>query len=257
MFKVETQEMTPAFLECWKAAGIHMGKQVQGGMPSWLKATPYPPFLEHLSFRLDNQNFFVRVQDADDQIEGPGSLQGLLSIADGCKGHACIMPMKKKFFGGWCAELPGWGLIDARTGAPVNPVDLVSDERIEITEWELQDFAVQVVRTQLEKEGFQLMSWQGNPSVDPAIWFVGASKTPEWVVLRAVRYPENEATRPGNWAAIAQGCSSMGTIGHFASVAFASADQPFETGQETPVPLWRGHGVHVRFAGLDLQSDQQ
>ena len=68
------------------------------------------------------------------------------------------MPMKKRFLSGWCAELPGWGLIDARTGAPVNPVDIVSDEKIEITDWELQDFAVQVVRTQLEKESFQLMS---------------------------------------------------------------------------------------------------
>jgi len=30
-----------------------------------------------------------------------------------------------------------------------------------------------VVGTQLEKEGFELMSWQGNPNVDPAIWFIG------------------------------------------------------------------------------------
>jgi hypothetical protein len=29
------------------------------------------------------------------------------------------------------------------------------------------------------------MSWQGNPSVDPSIWFVGDSG-PEWVVVRAV-----------------------------------------------------------------------
>lgn len=251
MYKVETQEMTPDFLECWKAAGIHVDKQVQGGMQSWLKATPYPPFLEHLSFRLGNQNFFVRVQDADGKIEGPGSLQGLLTIADGCNGHACIMPMKRKMFGGWAADHPGWNLVSARTGATVNPVELVSDEKIEITEWELQDFAVQVVRTQLEKEGFKLMSWQGNPSVDPAIWFIGGSKQPEWVVVRAVRYPENEGVRPSNWSVIAAECASMGAIGHFTSVAFASNDQPFEAAGETPVPLWRGHGVHVRFTGLD------
>ena len=96
--------------------------------------------------------------------------------------------MKKKFLGGsWVAERSGWGLVDARTGALVDPAHLVTDEKIEMTEWELQDFAVQVVRTQLEKEVCQLMSWQGNPDVDPAIWFVGESKGPEWVVVRAVR----------------------------------------------------------------------
>ena len=83
------------------------------------------------------------------------------------------MPMKKRMPGGWVAELPGWGLIEARTGRAVNPVDLVSEEKFEITDWELQDFAVEIVVNELKKEGFQLMSWQGNPRVDPTIWFVG------------------------------------------------------------------------------------
>ena len=252
MHNIEMQEMSPEFLKCWQAAGTHLNKQAQGGIQSWLRAHPYPPFLEHLSFRLGNQVFFIRVEDADKRIDGPGSARGLMSIADGCKGHACILPMKKKFLGGaWAAERGGWGLVDARTGATVDPVMLISDQKIEMTDWELQDFAVQVVRDQLEKEGYQLMSWQGNPDVDPAIWFVGQSKRPEWVVVRAVRYPLNHATKPTNWAAIAAGCTHMSDVGHFAQVAFASTDQRFEAEGETPVPLWRGHGVHVRYVGLE------
>lgn len=252
MHNIEMQEMSPEFLKCWQAAGNHLNKQAQGGIQSWLRAHPYPPFLEHLSFRLGNQVFFVRVEDADKRIEGPGSMRGLMSIADGCKGHACIMPMKKKFLGGvWVTERGGWGLVDARTGAAVDPAMLITDQKIEMTDWELQDFAVQVVRDQIEKEGYQVMSWQGNPDVDPAIWFVGKSKRPEWVVVRAVRYPRNQATKPANWAAIAAGCAHMSNVGHFAQVAFASTDQPFEAKGETPVPLWRGHGVHVRYSGLE------
>jgi hypothetical protein len=110
---------------------------------------------------------------------------------------------------------------------------------------------VQVVRSHIEKEGFQLMSWQGNPSVDPAIWFVGESRRPEWVVVRAVRYPEQEAKRPGNWKRIAAGCASTGKIGHFASVAMASVDDPFDTMAGSSVPLWRGYGMHVRYTGLE------
>jgi hypothetical protein len=42
------------------------------------------------------------------------------------------------------------GLVDAQTGRPINPVALVNDELIEMTDWELQDFAVQIVRDQPE-----------------------------------------------------------------------------------------------------------
>jgi hypothetical protein len=95
------------------------------------------------------------------------------------------------------------------------------------------------------------MSWQGNPDVDPAIWFIGKTKRPEWVVVRSATFPASSASRPGNWQAIAAGCSKMSATGHFASVAVVSVDQPFASGDEAPVPLWRGHGMHVRFTGLE------
>jgi hypothetical protein len=120
-----------------------------------------------------------------------------------------------------------------------------------MTDWELQDFAVQVVRMQLEKDGYHLMSWQGNPDVDPAIWFVGESKRPEWIVVRAVRYPLSHAVRPTNWGAIAARYTDLSSAGHFAQVAFVSTEQPFETEGETAVSLWRGYGVHVRYEGLE------
>ncbi|RJP93885.1 MAG: hypothetical protein C4518_05085 [Desulfobacteraceae bacterium] len=252
MYEIEMQAMSPEFLKCWQAAGMHLDKQVQGGIQSWLRADPHPPFLEHLSFRLGNQLFFVRVEDVEGKVEGPGSLRGLHAVADGNRGHACLMPMKKKFFGGgWISEKSGWGLVDAATMKPVEPVSLVTDEKIEMTSWELQDLAVQVVRDYLQKQGYQLMSWQGNPEVNPSIWFVGESKGPEWVVVRAVRYPENQASRPANWQAIAHQYEHKSQMGHFASVAIASTEQPFESENEQAVPLWRGHGMHVRFTGLE------
>jgi hypothetical protein len=42
----------------------------------------------------------------------------------------------------WSPDLPGWGLLDERTGRPVDPVALVTDEKIEMTAWERQDIAV-------------------------------------------------------------------------------------------------------------------
>ena len=154
-----------------RAAGQHIQRQIQGSINSWLKASLIPPFLEHLSFRLGNQLFFVRVEDVEGRLEVPGTREGLLMIARECKGHACIMPMREKA-GTWSPKVPGWGLVDAHTGEAIDPVTLISDEKIEMTDWEVQDFAVQIVRDQLNQTGRELMSWQGNPQVDPSIWFV-------------------------------------------------------------------------------------
>jgi hypothetical protein len=247
MHNIEMQKPSEEFERAWHAAGQHISNHAQGDLKSWLKVDLNPPFLEHLSFRLGNQLFFIRIEDIEGQTHGPGNPQGLFVIADGCKGHPCIMPMRKSG-PQWIPDAPGWGLVDARTGRLVDPPALITQERVEMTNWELQDFAVQVVRDALLKQGRQLMSWQGNPDVDPSLWFVG-NDGPEWVVIRAVRYPELEAALPANMGQVAERCSTMGKQGHFASVSFANMDDPFlpEVGG---MPLWRGHGCRIRYEGL-------
>ena len=147
---------------------------------------------------------------------------------------------------------PGWGLLDARTGKPFNPAGLISDVKIVMTEWELQDMAVQVVRDQLVKEGRKLLSWNGDPRVNPSIWFVGDAG-PQWVVVRAARYPDAEASQPNNCAEIKAHFMKLGHSGYFASVVMASVDDPFDPQAVTNgnfMPLYRGHGMHVKYEGL-------
>ena len=126
MYDIEMHDVSEEFARCWQAAGRHIQMQMQGPFRSWLKATLIPPFLEHLSFRLGNQLFFIRLGDVDGKLEIPGSLEGLQSIADGCKGHACLMPMHRQA-GRWPPDASGWGLLDAQTGGIFDPVALVSD----------------------------------------------------------------------------------------------------------------------------------
>src|SRR5829696_6828077 len=140
MHAIEMHEVSEEFARCWRAAGQHIQKQVQGPINSWLKASLNPPFLEHLSIRLGNQLFFVRVEDVEGRLVVPGTRQGLLIIARECKGHACMMPMKEKART-WTPEVRGWGLVDANTGRAVDPLTF-SDEKIEMSDWEVQDFAV-------------------------------------------------------------------------------------------------------------------
>ena len=72
----------------------------------------------------------------------------------------------------------------------------------------------------------------------------------EWVVIRVVRYSENEAPRPANFATIQQTFEAKGFKGHFASVAFADSRQA-DASNDKPIPLYRGYGMYVAYGGLE------
>lgn len=253
MHRIDTEDHGSEFERCWKAAGKHIQGMAQGPLHSWLKADLNPPFLAHLSFRLGNQLFFIRLEDVDGRLETPGNRSGLAAISSGCNGYACIMPMQL-LSRGWEPAAAGWSLMDANTHKAIDPLACVTDQKIEMTDWELHDFSVQVVKDHLRKSGRSLISWQGNPAVVPSIWFEGDAG-PEWVVVRAARYPSLTAPAPGNWQAISDACAEQGDTGHFASVVVASADDAFDPSGTIPAtPLWRGYGMMVRFAGLDRRT---
>ena len=73
------------------------------------------------------------------------------------------------------------------------------------------------------------------------------NKGPEWVVVRATRYPASDAKRPANWQDIAAQCSALSSTGHLASVRVANAAQN-EWGKV--LPLWKGQALTPSCVGL-------
>ena len=265
MYKVDTPNVSDDFWNCYESAGHHLQSHLLAcesrgeGWWGWIKASLNSPSLEHFSFRVGNQLFFVRVIDVDEKIAIPGNPDGYKIIAKGCNGFACLLPMRNvshslgREIVEWKAEGQGWGLVNPDTKEHIDPLALVSDEKIEMTDWEVHDFAVQVVRDYVtQRLGYELMCSQGDPNVNPSIWFVG-DDGPEWVVVRFARCPEGEASRPNNLTNIIAGCSKLGKKGHFASVCFGNADNPFyPTDKSSALPLWRGHPSHIKFNGIHL-----
>src|SRR5262245_10293198 len=247
MYDIPPETISPDFVEMWSAAGRHLARQAQGPL-GWLKADLYQPLLEHLSFRLGNQLFFIHVEDSEGMVVEPSDLDRLLWVAQGMAGQACTMPMQRTS-GEWRPVLTGWGLQDAQTGSAVDPVALVSDEPILMTDWEVHDFAVQVVRDSLRQDGVEVVQAHSCPSIDPALWIRRRGKL-EWVIVRAVRYPMLDAKLPENWRAIAEACRRRSGIGSFASVALMRADDPVLPDPGSALPLLRGYGMFPRFQGL-------
>lgn len=255
MHQIEMAESSQEFEAMWLAAGRHLSAQIDGGIQSWIRAHLNPPFLEHLSFRHGNQLFFIHVFDVDQRVRSPGSLDGLQRIASSCQGFACLMPMRGgRDTGGWHPVHTGWGLVDMTSHQEVDPVALLTYESIEITDWELHDFAIQVVRDALESQGYEIMSWCPDPNISPSIWFVGDSKGPEWVVVRAARYPQRAASKPAGREKMVMNYRGHPSIGHFASVVIANSRDPFDPTASTNgnfLPIFRGQGAVINFKGLE------
>ena len=116
---------------------------------AWIKHAPrFGPCLDHLSFTLGNQAFFVRMEDADGCIEFPGTREGLECVADDWLGYSCIMPMRRVESAAeedWRPVLRDWGLVSPRTELAVKPPVLLVNDPVPATDWELHDFAVNIV----------------------------------------------------------------------------------------------------------------
>jgi len=248
-YTIEMHEPSEDFAKCWQAAGRHLSNLGDGRI-NWLKADLTPPFLEHLSFRVGNQLFFVHLQDAEGNLQTIGNLNGLSMIARECKGIACLMPMRRTP-NGWKVEVGGWGLIELESGNPLNPIELISNDKIEMTNWEILDFAVQVVREHIQNElEFDIVFSQSNPAVQPSIWFNGKYGL-EWVVVRANTLTLDKLIGECDISAVAKQCADKSNLGNTATVSFANEKQCLSESSDI-LPLIRGHGAQIFFNGLNL-----
>jgi hypothetical protein len=244
-----SQEITEDFNLCWKSAGSHLSKQ--SDTLFWINASLNGLLLEHFSFRMGNQIFFIQIKDVDNNLDCPGQREAFLEKAKSWNAHALIMPMKKVGVQ-WNPIHPNWGLEDAHTGKFVIPPALITDKEIEITDNELHDIAIQVVTNKLIKEGKTINSKQNNPEINPSIFFADEKSKLCWVIVRAERFPRT-ATRPKDIEEITQSPQFVGHSGYFASVTVASAKDHFnpnpKSGHKTPI--LRGEKFNVMIADLE------
>lgn len=252
MYDINNTAPTDEFRLAYAEARRHIGSFQRPGF-EWLKSSPAPPFLDHMSFFLGNQAFYVHLEDLDSMLQLPGNIEGLLRIADGCNGHACRLVMKKRVECGWQPALPGWSLLDAVSGKPIDPPSLVTDEKIELTDWEVNDFAVQLVANYLSEEGKRVTSAVGHPDVYPQIWLEEGDSI-EWVIVGVARHPSALPSPTVEIRDMARHLASKGfKKGYFASIVLANVDDPFDpaaAGNGNYLPLVRGVEAVARYSGL-------
>lgn len=222
-YEIKPFELTAEFEACWLTAGRHLNLRVRDTGASWLRAE-LPPFREHLSFALGNQLFFVQIMDVDAPTNGWFQESRLKSAVNEANGIGCVMPMKCKGEKWEVVEL-GWGLIDWQSKATLNPVDLITDEVIPMTPWEIHDVGVQAVRHHLAKDGWTIASWQTDLNVDPSIFAHKDGNFCGFVVRNSNKGP-NKAERPKNASKIAKQMHERGWGAKFVGMKVAADYDP-------------------------------
>jgi hypothetical protein len=139
---------------------------------------------------------------------------------------------------------------DLSTGQEWSALCYDFESEIELSDWEIHDFGIQVVRQTLEKDGHQIQQWDSD--VDATVQIVvsiGGNLT--YVVVQTVRYPTVEPDFDRDQIRLAgERAARNGADMKIASVSLASTDDPFDPGGSFVQPIFRGAAVVPRFTGL-------
>jgi hypothetical protein len=142
----------------------------------------------------------------------------------------------------------------------VIPEQLTGDQRAQMSNWELGNFAIQVVRQQVEKSGQErVLSSCDVPAIDPQMWIQTGSGQRAWVLVRFFRSLRGDEKQA--FANFAADHSQLAQFDGYLAVVSAASSEPvlFDLdGSVIPLsrrfdgtaPLYRGDGFYVKFDGM-------
>ena len=250
LFPIARKTMPEDFINAWCFSGKSLTAQGQSSL-SWLRSHLHQPFDDHLSFRVGNQIFSVLIEVLGDQGTLPLTDRERKNQVRYCSDNnlvPCVYKVKKSD-NDYENLYPDWNLLHTENERPINPAELISEELIKMSPWEIHDAGVQVVVNDLKKNGREVVSYQSVLNIDPSIWFKREGNDC-YVIVKTVTYPESAAELPRDLTEIVGSVKSLkdNAEGYFASLSLANKDDPFDG--KNPLPLYRGCGMYVSYKGL-------
>jgi hypothetical protein len=265
--QIDRAEPSPQFLKARNMAGCALQEQFKklGGKmaPSkdfrWVKAELTWPSFDHLTFAYGNRVFAVLV----DPVEGGRSgisRQAMDRFLDATRENnlpSCVFPIKTETMTPITA---GWNLFDAVELTPLDPESFDLSGKMVMSDWELRNFAIQIVRDSIAKEdGSEILSFTDVLGVDPQVWFQDSARNRAWVIVR--HCPQITGDEWKEYTELVQSNPQLMPFdGYFAAVSLASSEPvlhdldgnliPLSQRFTGTAPLYRGDGFHIKFEGL-------
>lgn len=253
MYPIDRPDPTQFFLDVRQLVGCWLQKEIDKLKGAhWLKTNLTYPSFEHLSMAYKNQIFCIII-DVINEKTNKHYLpeQYRQNLVKECTNNNLIPCIYKVFVNdplnpAYNTLKPistGWNLYHAVTDETIIPENIATDELVKMSEWEMHDFAIQIVRDYITKNlNYKLLSYQNILGIEPQLWLEDNNMVKKYVLVRYTMFPNEKAKKPTDINKIHANC--QGHTGYFASVAFCSQ------GIDKTV-LYRGDGAYIRFEGLE------
>jgi hypothetical protein len=265
-YEIPRPQPTAEFLQARNIAGAVLEqyfKKLGGKLkPSldyrWIKADLTWPSFDHLTFAYGNQIFSVLVEVIDGEDSHLSEQECQRCFVECAKNNLipCVFQVSLRDMK---PLREGWNLLALETGLPIAPHDLVTDERIEMSEWELRNMAIQIVRDSVGQSSGKVLSFTDILGIDPQVWFEDKTGTRAWVIVR--HYSVLSGDEAQEFVGIEKQHPQLVAFdGYFAAVSMASSE-PFLYGRDGGIiplsrrfdgsaPLYRGDAFYIKFDRL-------
>lgn len=267
-YQIDSNEPSAEFLRARNAAGSHlqeMFRQLGGRVESqhdfrWIKADLTWPSFDHLTFAYKNQVFSVLVDLVEDH-RGMITSKEVTRCIDACTENnlvPCLFSVDKRSLS---PLRDGWNLYHPMSGAAIVPEELVDDVKVEMSAWELHNFAIQIVREHIEKDGKgRILSFCDVIGIDPQIWFEDTQGNRSWIIVR--HFPCLTGEESKDFIGVEKTNPQLASHdGFFAGVSVASSEPvthdldakavPLSKRFDGSTPVYRGDGFYVNFKGIE------
>lgn len=272
-YLIDRPEPSEIFLQARQIAGFQLqeqfkiynkGKKIYSCNDGfkWIKAELTYPSFDHLTFAYKNSVFAV-VIELIDNTETSFSLQQKERLLVACTENNLIPCLFKvniqeannKLFKTINSKYnqddfelnsveQGWNLFDPISNKSIDPLTLSSEEPTIMSEWELNNFAIQIVIADIVKEENQVLSFCDIPEINPQIWFKNNNGNVGWIIVKHITNDSDLDYR--KWVGLEQKNEQLLPYdGYYASVQFESKKT------NSMMILNRGDQISVNYKGLE------
>lgn len=245
LYSIDRPQESKLFLNARDVMGRFIQKKMyeNGGFDngfSWLRKELTSPSFDDMNFSFKNQIFslLVELKDNGRNILSENRKKIFQEVCSKNNLVPCLFPIDAKTL----APLgKGWNLFHLTTNEAVDPLSIASDEKVLMSEWELNNFAIFQVMQFINKEGMKIHSFCDTPDITPQIWFEDKQGKPAWVIVKYALYPTPPSEIViGNVEQVAASIPNYN--GYIARIAF----MPTDGGK-----CFRKSGFYVSFRGLE------
>lgn len=192
LYSIDRPEESRAYIQGWSITGKRLNTLFEkyGHTDDdphasflWLRTKIISPTFDSMNFSYKNQVFSVLVDLIDASGRSTTSTKAKELQVLVAEQNNLIPCLFKVQLTDMQPATKTWNLFDTRTGEPVIPQWIATDEKIEMSKWELQNWGITIVMDDLEKMGNKILSFTDAPEIFPQLWFEDESGNRCWVVV--------------------------------------------------------------------------